>query len=200
MLVVLVSAACSKPASRRANTAPASSTSTSTSTVVVDHHEPDAPETRPLDSARRADLGIPPPGQVPGPLPPLSEAQWSRPELVAVRYVLVDTNYSAAEDPAAVMARRATYASERLRSDLASSSSGAARLEEQRRQGLSFRGEVLGVATAVEGDTATVTLTVRRSTAADGVLTGAPRVGFHQLRLVRQSTDGHWLVVAVALS
>ena len=197
MFVVLASGACSKPARRRASPAPAPSESTA---AVVDHHEPEAPETRPLDGARRADLGLPPLGQPPGPLAPLSEAQWSRPELVAVRYVLVDTNYSAAEDPAAVMARRATYASERLRSDLASSSSGAARLEEQRRQGLSFRGEVLGVATTVEGATATVTLTVRRSTVASGVLTGAPRIGFHQLRLVRQTIDGHWLDVAASVS
>ena len=122
VLVVLASGACSTPARQRASPSPVSSTSTTA--AVVDHHEPEAPETRPLDGARRADLGLPPPGQTPGPLAPLSEAQWSRPELVAVRYVLVDTNYSAAEDPAAVMARRATYASERLRSDLADSSSG----------------------------------------------------------------------------
>lgn len=145
-------------------------------------------------------LGLPSLGQGPGPLAPLSEAQWSRPELVAVRYVLVDTNYSAGEDPGAVMARRATYASERLRSDLASSSSGAARLEEQRRQGLVFRGDVLGVATVVEGDRATVTLTVRRSTVAAGGLTAPARIGFHQLTLVRNSADGRWLVVHVAVS
>ena len=65
---------------------------------------------------------------------------------------------------------------------------------------MSFRGEVLGVATTVEGDTATVTLTVRRSTVAGGVLTATPRIGFHHLRLVRQTIDGHWLVVAAALS
>lgn len=117
-----------------------------------------------------------------------------------MRYVMVDTNYSAGEDPATVMARRATYASERLRADLASSSSGAAHLEEQRRQGLVFRGEVLGIATVVEGDRATVTLTVRRSTLAAEGLTAAPRIGFHQLRLVRNPSDGHWLVVGVAVS
>ena len=179
---------------------PAPAPEPSTTAAVVDHHEPETPETRPLDAARRADLGLPPLGQSPGPLPPLTEAQWSRPEPVAVRYVLVDTNYSAADDPGAVMARRATYASERLRSDLAASSSGAARLEEQRRQGLSFRGEVLGVATTLQGDRATVTLTVRRSTVAGEVPTAPPRIGFHLLTLIRNSSDGHWLVAHVALS
>ena len=193
---MLASGGRSRPPPQRGSWAPASSPST---TSPVDHHEPEPSETRPLDDARRAELGLPPPGQGPGPLAPLSEAQWSRPELVAVRYVMVDTNYSAGEDPATVMARRATYASERLRADLTSSSSGAARIEEQRRQGLVFRGEVLGIATVVEGDRATVTLTVRRSTLAAEGLTAAPRIGFHQLRLVRNS-DGHWLVVGVAVS
>src|SRR4051812_2265880 len=49
----------------------------------------DAPpdEVRPLDDRRRVDLGLPTDGRPVRDLPPLTEAQWSDPAVVAVRYV-----------------------------------------------------------------------------------------------------------------
>jgi hypothetical protein len=161
----------------------------------------DAPpdEVRPLDDHRRGDFGLPTDGRPVRDLPPLTEAQWSDPAVVAVRYVLADTNYSSTESPSVVAARRAVYASEYLMAD-AMSTGGAAALEDQRRRHVVSVGEVLGVATVVAGDRATATLTVRRTTLVEGDPSATARIGFQRLTLVRHPVSGRWLVVSVVLS
>jgi hypothetical protein len=161
-----------------------------------------ASATRQLDPARRAALGLPPEGATPLPaaLPPLDAGQWRDPEVVAARYVLVDTNHPAGEDPASVWARKATYASPRFAEDLRSSSSGAASLADLAAQGAVFQGEVIGLATVTRTDTtAVVAASVRRATAVPGSPALRPRVAFYRLTLVRHD-DGRWLVVGVEVT
>jgi hypothetical protein len=161
-----------------------------------------ASATRQLDPTRRAALGLPPEGVTPLPaaLPPLDAGQWRDPEVVAARYVLVDTNHAAGEDPASVWARKATYSSPRFAEDLRSSSSGAARLAELAAQGAVFQGEVIGLATVSRTDTtAVVAASVRRATAVPGSPALRPRVAFYRLTLVRHD-DGRWLVVDVEVT
>jgi len=144
---------------------------------------------------------LPAAAEVPGPLPPLNGTQWKDAEAVAARYVVVDTNYPASEDPAVLAARRGAYAGERLRADLASSSSGAVGLDDLRRQGAVFSGDVLGLATdSASPTTTTVTVVVRRTTLVDGHPVVPPRIVFYRLNLVRDTTNGRWLVVDVRLS
>ena len=120
--------------------------------------------------------------------------------MVAARFVLVETNHPAAEDPAELWARKAAYASPRFAEDLRASSGGAAGRAELATQGAVFQGEVLGLATVSRDDdtTAVVDCSIRRSTAVPG---GAPRsrVAFYRLTLVRHD-DGRWLVVDVQIS
>lgn len=157
-------------------------------------------ELQPIAGSLRTDLGLPSDGHQAGDLPALTEAQWSNPSAVAVRYVLADTNYSPDEQSAAAAARRNVHASEYLATQPGNTASGAAMLEEQRRHHAVFVGEILGVAGEVAGDRATVTLTVRRSALIDGRPAAPPRIGFQRLVLVRQPSSGRWLVVAVTLS
>lgn len=157
--------------------------------------------TRPLDAARRRVLGLPFAGEVRFPMPPLTAIQWADPEAVAARYVLVDTNYPSSADPAALSARRGAYATERLRADLATSSSGAAGLEGFRRQGAVFTGDVLGLATdSASSTTTTVTAVARRATLVDGHPVATPRIAFYRLTLVHDPANARWLVVDVRLS
>jgi hypothetical protein len=167
-----------------------------------EHLSGSAAATQRLGASERAALGLPPAGSggvAAGELPALTRDQWSDPEVVAARFVLVDTNYPADEDPSRVWARRAVYVSARLAEDLRTSSTGAAGLAELATQGAVFQGEVLGLATVKRDDTtAVVASSVRRSTAvAAGPL--RTRVAFYRLTLVRHG-DGRWLVVDVQVT
>lgn len=144
-----------------------------------------------LSPARRTQLGITGPGAG---LAPLSARQWSDPQAVAARFVLADTTYAAAEEPAAVNARRAAYATTRLAADLSTSSSGAARLEELRRRQARFTGEVLSIITASDtGQVAVVELSAAVTmTTADGPLDR--RVRFYRLTMGRDGPGSQWLV------
>ncbi|MFP5317193.1 MAG: hypothetical protein ACLGI2_02735 [Acidimicrobiia bacterium] len=167
-----------------------------------DHLSGAASATRRLDPARRAALGLPPEGATPlaAALPPLDVAQWRDPEVVAARYVLVDTNHPAVEDPASLWARKATYASPRFAEDLRSSSSGAARLAELAAEDAVFQGEVIGMATVNRTDTtAMIAASVHRATAVPGSPPLRPRVALYRLTLVRHD-DGRWLVVDVEVT
>ena len=143
-----------------------------------------------LTPARRTQLGVAGPGVA----QPLTPQQWTEPEAVAARFVLADTTYSAAEEPTAVNTRRAAYATPRLAADLATSSSGAARLEELRRRQARFVGEVLTITTSEASDGLAV---VRLRVAVTLTTADQPverRVRFYQLTLGRDSPTGRWLV------
>ncbi len=133
-------------------------------------------------------------------LPPLDEAQWADPQAVAVRFVLVRTNYRADEDPAALRARSSPYVVPRLGAELAPSSGGQAGLAELRAQGAVFAGDVVGVTTTERSEgRSVVDLTVRRSTSVGGE-PGPARVSFWRLTLVRDAASGHWQVADLQLS
>ncbi|MDQ6726172.1 MAG: hypothetical protein M3066_08425 [Actinomycetota bacterium] len=126
----------------------------------------------------------------------LTPAQWADPEAVAARFVLVDTSYSAADDPAGVAARRAFYAAPRLAEDLRSSSSGAARLQDLRRQHGVFAGEVLTVVTTERRDNlAVVAVDARLTLTSDG--SAHDELRSYQLTMALDSSAGHWLVAGV---
>ncbi len=162
-------------------------------TAGEDHGEE---ESGTLGPARRVQLGLFGTGAIPVPTP----QQWADPQAVAARFVLADTTYAATEDPATVTARRAAYATPRLAADLATSSSGAARLDELRRRQGRFTGEVLSITTSQEnGELAVVHLSVAV------VLTGSDqppdrRVRFYELTLGREFSRGRWLVARVEQS
>jgi hypothetical protein len=133
-------------------------------------------------------------------VPPLDEVQWADPEAVAVRFVLVRTNYRACEDPAALRRRSSPYVVPRLGTELAWSSGGQAGLAELRAQGAVFAGDVVGVATTERSESRSVVdLTVRRSTSVGGE-PGPARVSFWRLTLVRDAPSGHWQVADLQLS
>ena len=173
----------------------AGAASSSSTTVSDDHGEHD--EHGRLSSARRVELGLTAPA---GTIPSLSGELWSDPEAVACRFVLADTTYAAAEDPATVNVRRAAYASPRLASDLATSSSGGARLEELRRRQARFAGEVLTIVTNENsGHLAVIEITAAvTTTRADRP--PERRVRFYRLTLGRDSPTGRWLVARVEQS
>lgn len=149
-----------------------------------------------LTPARQAQLGLAGPGAA----QPLTSQQWAEPEAVAARFVLADTTYTAAEDPVAVNTRRAAYATPRLAADLATSSSGAARLEELRRRQARFVGEVLTIATSdANADLAVVRLRVA-VTVTTSDHPPERRVRFYQLTLGRDSPTGRWLVARIEQS
>lgn len=161
-----------------------------------------AAATSSLDPARRAELGLPPSGAdvAATSLPPLSRAQWRDPEAVAARFVLVDTNYMAADDPRAVLARRSAYASERYAEELRESSSAAAGLTALAAQGAELHGDVRGVATVDRGDAvARVVVSVLQVITEPTGLSIRPRVAVYGLTLVPDD-GGPWLVVDVELS
>jgi hypothetical protein len=133
-------------------------------------------------------------------LPPLDEDQSADPEVVAVRFVLVRTNYRADEDGAAQRARLRPYVVRRLGAELAWSSGGQAGVAELRAQGAVFAGDVVGVATTERSERRSVVdLTVRRSTSVGGE-SGSARVSFWRLTLVRDAPSGHWQVADLQLS
>lgn len=143
-----------------------------------------------LTSARSAELGLRGPGRA----TPLTDELWSDPEAVAARFVLVDTTYSASEGAAAVNARRAAYATPRLAGDLATSSSGGARLDDLRRRQASFLGQIEGLRTSKNtGAMAVVQLTVKVTITTNDAPPDA-RVRFYQLTLGREAGTGRWLV------
>ena len=181
------SATTARPGGLAGGTVTTHALSTS-STVTNDHGDENSGR---LTPAQRAELGLSGPGtSIQAPTP----QQWADPQAVAARFVLADTSYSAAEDPVAVNARRAAYVTPRLAADLATSSSGAARLEELRRRQASFTGEVLSITThQANGDVTVVRLSVAV------VLTSSDqppdrRVRFYQLTLWRELSVGQWLV------
>lgn len=143
-----------------------------------------------LTAARSAELGLHGTGQT----TPLTDQQWSDPEAVAARFVLVDTTYSASEDPSVVNARRTAYASPRWAADVATASSGWARLEELRRRQARFVGKVEAVSTSEDNGV----LAVIDLTAAVTLITNdAPpdrRVRFYQVILGLDAPTGRWLV------
>lgn len=150
-----------------------------------------------LTPARRSQLGLDTPsGTVPG----LSAQQWSDPEAVASRFVLADTTYAAVEDPIAVNARRGAYATPRLVADLATSSSGGARLDELRHGQARFVGEVLTIGTDHhDGDLAVVHIRAAVTTTRSDE-PSVRRVRFYQLTLRRDLLEGRWLVAGVEQS
>lgn len=154
-----------------------------------------------LDPQARAHLGLPPGGTGIDPLalPPLDDAQWADPEVVAARFALVRTNYDAGDDPAELWARTFPYAVPRFGQDLASSSGGAAGLADLRSQGVLFIGDVVGlITTERSADRSVVDLTVRRTLIGDEDLQPG-RVEFWRLTLVREAA-GHWMVADLELS
>jgi hypothetical protein len=153
-----------------------------------------------LAPTRRAELGLPPPGQATGELPALSAGQWADPEAVAARLVVVDCSYSAAEDPAEVAARRATYTTTRLADDLGLSSSGGARLALLRQRRVAFVGEVLSLATTTQSPDVTVVEVVARLTTTSADQVPEQQVRFYRLTLVREPAARRWLVARVEQS
>ena len=155
-----------------------------------------------IEPAERTRLGLPVPASavLPDALPPLDKAQWADPEVVAVRFALLRTNYRTTEDPAAVRARSAPYVVPRLQQDLASSSGGEAALAELREQVTALAGDVVGLATSERSqDRALVDLTIQRFVVDDGAL-DPERVVFWRLTLVRDRLTDHWLVADVQSS
>ena len=149
-----------------------------------------------LTPARRVELGLSaPPGTIPG----LTAQQWLNAEAVASRFVLADTTYTAAEDPGAVNARRATYATARLGEELSTSSSGGARLEELRRRQARFAGEVLTIATRQDTSQLAV-VEIGAAVTTTGVDPPERRVRFYRLTLSRESPTERWLVARVEQS
>ncbi len=189
------------PASSAATTRPAgqvSDTGSDPATTVsgpdeADHHE----DIGQLSPARRAQLGL---AGSAGSVPVLSAQQWSDPHAVASRFVLADTTYTAAEEPAAVNARRAAYATPRLAADLSTSSSGGARLDELRRRQARFAGEVLAITTSQDDGRLAVVQLGAAVTISTNDAGPDRRVRFYQLTLGRDSADGRWLVARVEQS
>jgi len=175
----------------RVDEAPASSTTA----PADDHGEHEDAGT--LTTARRAELGLSaPPGTVPG----LTAQQWLDPEAVASRFVLADTTYTAGEDPRVVNARRAAYATARLADELATSSSGGARLEQLRRRQARFAGEVLTIAGG--HDTGLVAVVEIGAAVTTTSVDQPPerRVRFYRLTLGRAAPTEGWLVARVEQS
>jgi hypothetical protein len=170
-----------------------------------EHDVPQGPgrATVALPPSDRARLGLPEVSGTaidPTALPALDEVQWADPEVVAVRFVLVRSNYRADEEPAALRARSSPYVAPRLDAELAWSSGGQAGLAELRAQNAVFAGDVVGIATTERShDRSVVDLTVRHSTTVGGVPDGA-RVSLWRLTLVRDTSSGHWLVADVQVS
>jgi hypothetical protein len=177
-------------------TGPVAATTSTTHLQESDDESDHADHTGELTPRRSAELGL----QGPGRAAPLTDHLWSDPQAVAARFVLVDTTYSASEDPAAVNARRAAYATPRLAADLAASSSGGARLEELRRRQASFVGQIEALSSSEDtGGVAVVQLTV----AVTLTTSDAPpdrRVRFYQLGLGRDAGTGRWLVARAGQS
>lgn len=129
---------------------------------------------------------------------PLTPQLWADPVAVACRFVLADTTYAATEDPAAVAARRAAFATERLAEDLAASSSGAARLAELRRVDTRYAGELLtasqppGSPDVAVVDVGVVVVVTRADRPPE------PQARSYRLTLARDA--GRWLVARVEQS
>ena len=166
-------------------------TTTPTSHLQESDNETDhAEQTGELTPARSAELGL----QGPGRATPITEQLWSNPQAVAARFVLVDTTYSASEDTAAVNARRAAYATARLTADLATSSSGGARLEDLRRRQAIFVGQIDALRTRDHTSAVgVVELTVRVTLTTNDALPER-RMRFYRLTLGRDAGTGRWLV------
>jgi hypothetical protein len=185
---------------------PASPSPTTSGTYHTPEHEaPERPAraTIALSPRERTRLGLPEVSGTaidPTALPPLDEVQWADPEVVAVRFVLLRTNYRADEEPAALRARLRPYVVPRLDAELAWSFGGQAGLAELRAQEAVFAGDVVGVATTDRShDRSVVDLTVQRSTTVGGKPDGA-RVSLWRLTLVRDAASGHWQVADLQLS
>ena len=147
-----------------------------------------------LAPGRRAELGLPQPGENLAGLAPLTDAQWRDPASVAARFVVVDTSYAAGDDLAVLAARRRPYVSDGLADQMEASSSGAAGLEALRRSGARFSGEVTAATTSERTlSAAVVDVAVRRTTTFDGGADEA-RIGFYRLTLTYLPT-GRWAVV-----
>jgi hypothetical protein len=166
------------------------STTSTTHLQESDDESNHAEHTGELTPAGSAELGL----QGPGRATPLTEQLWSNPQAVAARFVLTDTTYSASEDAAAVNARRAAYATHRLAADLATSSSGGARLVDLRRRQASFVGQIEAVRTREHtGAVAVVELTVRVTFTTNDA-PPEPGIRFYRLTLGREAGTGRWLV------
>ena len=193
VLVLLVAGACAER-SRTPETRPAS-ISPGVGAITRDAIEEQGGGR--LGPQRRVELRLPMPGATPGVPTP---AQWSDPEAVAALYVLADTTFSAADDPAALAARRSAFATPRLAADLASSSSGGARQSELRRRRARLSGDVLAITTVDRAeDLAVVEVTVASTTTTDDA-TPDRRVRFYRLTLAWDPSADRWLVAGVAQS
>jgi len=119
---------------------------------------------------------------------------------VGARFVVVDTNYRAGEDPLALTARKASYATPRLGEDLHASSSGGARLQELRKLHAAFAGEVLDVTTSeLLAGLAVVAVNARLTLTTDGQ-PPQRHLRFYRLTLGLDSSTGHWQVAGVEQS
>lgn len=125
----------------------------------------------------------------------LTPALGSEPEVVAARFVLADSNYAASEDGAIVNARRAEFAASRLADDLAASSSGAARIEELRRRGARFTGEIEAIATTEASDLLVVVALTVRVVLTTNDRPPELRIRYYRLTLGRDVFGGRWFVV-----
>ncbi|MEW6154216.1 MAG: hypothetical protein AB1673_09550 [Actinomycetota bacterium] len=172
-----------------------------------DHEEPSgaAGATVPLDDDRRRGLGLPPLGTSAdgSQLPPLGADEWLVAQVVAARFLMVQTNFSVAEEPDAVTARRALYTSRRLAEDLAMAGAGGtagAAVDDLRASGTQFFGEVVGLVIVDKSRvTATVAASVRRwSVSTEG--SGPARLSFYVLRLVLDEEAERWAVVDVEVT
>ncbi len=173
---------------------------TTATTLADDNGVPaDSPAGGELTPERRAQLGLPQPGQDPAALAPLSIGQWQDPVSVATRFVLVETNYSAGDDQAVLAGRRRPYVSDGLAQEMEASSSAAAGLEALRRSGARFSGEIVSATTSERsGTTAVVDITARRSTTFAGGASES-RIAFYRLTLTYSPT-ARWAVVRVERS
>ena len=141
-----------------------------------------------LSLARSIELGLSAPDE-------LTPALGSEPEVVAARFVLADSNYAASEDAAVVNARRAVFAASRLAADVVASSSGAARIEELRRRGGRFTGEIEAIATTEASDLLAVVELTARVVLTTNDRPPELRIRYYLLTLGRDVFGGRWFVV-----
>lgn len=160
-----------------------------------------AAATLPLDERRQSELGLAPPGPVDASaLPGLTADQWADPEVVAARFLLVQTNGAAGEDPATIAGRRDPYTSPHLARELELAGAGAASRGQLSETSTVFHGEVVGLATGERSSTtATVAATVRRWHTSTEPATPA-RISFYVLRLVFDAPANRWLVVDLQIT
>jgi hypothetical protein len=164
-----------------------------TSTVAASPASAPSPDP-PADVALEPPPEAPPPG--PGALPALTAAQAADPEAVAARFLVTYATFDAGEDPAAVDARLAEFATPSLAEELQRDSSGSAALEELRARNVAFTGEVVEISTSERsGSRAIVVAVVEHTTVVDGVVDPEFRLVPYTVTLVPSRL--RWLVAGL---